>query len=755
MNQKYAKISIVSLFLLSFAFGASALTAESSCGSLYEMHMKIIDRYDSDQNKKISLQESYSAVSAWFDSVWTDADLLGLLKFARQECVIPSIENDPASGTLSASATQVNVGETIILTVIGKDNDGLQNLWVYYQGSWHNKPTQGTIATTTFSFSEPKAGTYIYKGYIYGSQPSGVKETAWTIPQEVRVTVLPAAVIDCHYYYWFDSDTTACGYKQFCGEFMYYGLRTFSTQQECEQALPVNPSQNDPVSGTLSVSSATVEPGDNIILTITGQDDNGLYALLTYYQGEWHQKLIQGTAADATFTFSESQEGVYTYLGYVYGKTANNNLEFGWTEPKMLSVTVRKKPTEGPDLIISSVSTNPVSLTSSDEVDFKVIIKNIGSERMPVVDGGIITKISSSSMVDSGYRICDAMTTRLGAGESATIDCPIVQTLSVGTHNFTFSTDDGNRLSEANENNNGKTISLTVGQTSTLSVNLTASPSSGVVPLTVVELKATASGTAVGDTTFRFDCTNDGVWDGTYSNRPEASRYHYCDYFQAGAYTAKVRVEAGGLTAQDTATIIVSATGTGQSDPISGIFSTSAASVAEGEFFTLKVVAQDDQGVDKIKIYYKGSWHTFDCGRQTSCTKSYELYESTAGAYTYYAKVYGYDLSGNSENNDASPNYLRVTVTTPVVATCTDSDGGANYSVKGSSSSTVSGVEGRVDCCKLEYSTYMGDSVNHIGTGGGACVTSGPYLYEAICQNGVPYTTVYTCPWGCQDGICK
>jgi len=795
MNYKYAKILIVSL-LFFFAFGVSAQTVES-CASLYEAHANIIDKYDSNQDGKIFLQESYTAVSAWFEYGYTDNDLLGLLKFARQGCVIPSFENDPASGTLSASAIQAAVGETITLTVTGKDNDGLQNLWAYYQGSWHNKTVQGTTASATFAFSESKVGTYTYKGYVYGSQPSGIKETAWTEPSSVKVTVVvpiqactdsdggiseyvhgnvekdngtfydacqsatklkewyctdsgvsdyksiicengcvdgvckkdsgndsTTGVVcidsddgrdyytygnvkhadgrlitydicegdllkenycdngyyayewhkcangcedgvclkqDCQYYYWFDNNTTTCGYKQFCGAFVYYGLRTFETRNECEDALPQVPSY-DLASGTLSVSSAIVEPGENITLTITGQDDNGLYALLAYYKGEWHKELVQGLSADATFTFSESQEGTYPYFGYVYGKTQSGNLEFNWTEPKMVMVTVRGDiiQLDEPDLIISSVSTSPSSLTTADEVDFRITIKNIGDQQMPAVSGGIITKVSSASM-SAGSRICDAMTTRLKAGESATIDCSIAQKLSKGSHNFTFLVDSSNRLAESNESNN--------------------------------------------------------------------------------QFSKIVQVSSGVAV---------------QNDPISGTFSTSANSVTAGNSFTLKVAAQDDQGVDKIKIYYKGAWHTFECeGQQISCVKSQTISESSAGTYPYYAKVYGYDLNGNSESNNTNPSYVRVVVSASIAATCTDSDGGANYSVKGSSSSSVSGVEGRIDCCKLEYSTNMGDSVNHIGPGGGACVSTGPYLYEAICgTDGNPTTVVYQCPNGCKDGVC-
>ncbi|MCX6738057.1 MAG: hypothetical protein NTY11_01390 [Candidatus Parcubacteria bacterium] len=508
MNYKFAKVTIIGLLFL-ISLGGLAF-AEESCSVLYNKQSVLINGYDKNQDKRISLEESYQALSAWYNNSISDAVLLDILKFSRQNCVIPSaIDNNTASGTLVVSSTQVYVGDTISLTV-------------------------------------------------------------------------------------------------------------------------------------------------------TGADIDGLYSLLVYYQGAWHSELVQGTTASKTFSFSESRAGTYVYFGYVYSKIPNGNLEFNWTEPKMVTVTVLDRQVVGPDLIISSVTTDPSSLATVDDVDFKVVIKNTGNQQMPLVSGGIITKVSSSSLPGSGYRICDAMTVRLQAGESTTIDCPIAQKLSQGNHDFTFFVDSSNKLTEGNENNNtlSKTIQITTG-----------------------------SG--------------------------------------------------------------------GQNDPISGTLSSSAKETDTVNQFVLSVTAQDDQGVDEIRMYYKGDWHTFDCAGQKSCAKTYQLSESTAGTYIYYAKVYGYDLNGNSENADTNPSSVRVVVTTAIVDTCTDSDGGANYYTYGQATPSSSAIEGRADCCKTQYSTNMGDAVNHIGSGGGECVSSGMYLYEAICQSGIPYMSVYACSNGCQDGVCR
>ncbi len=41
-----------------------------------------------------------------------------------------------------------------------------------------------------------------------------------------------AMVPECKNLYWFDNSSTECGYKEFCGTYMYYGLRTFETKEE-------------------------------------------------------------------------------------------------------------------------------------------------------------------------------------------------------------------------------------------------------------------------------------------------------------------------------------------------------------------------------------------------------------------------------------------------------------------------------------------------------------------------------------------
>ncbi len=91
-------------------------------------------------------------------------------------------------------------------------------------------------------------------------------------------------------------------------------------------------------------------------------------------------------------------------------------------------------------------------------------------------------------------------------------------------------------------------------------VNLTASPSSGCAPLNNVDLTATVSGTTYyQNINYSFDCTNDGYWDRTVSSSSNSyTAYDVCSYPSSGNYNARVKVESGGFTTENTTPIYVS-----------------------------------------------------------------------------------------------------------------------------------------------------------------------------------------------------
>lgn len=58
--------------------------------------------------------------------------------------------------------------------------------------------------------------------------------------------------VNCKYYYWIDSNSRNCEYKQFCGAYMYLGLQTFATKEECLKVI----SQNSGGSSSSGVSTS-------------------------------------------------------------------------------------------------------------------------------------------------------------------------------------------------------------------------------------------------------------------------------------------------------------------------------------------------------------------------------------------------------------------------------------------------------------------------------------------------------------------
>ena len=178
------------------------------------------------------------------------------------------------------------------------------------------------------------------------------------------------------------------------------------------------------------------------------------------------------------------------------------------------------------------------------------------------------------------------------------------------------------------------TAAIFVLEIKTLFVNLIADPSSGFAPLNDVDLTATVSGTATGNITYRFDCTNDGSYEGTIttSTNPYTS-VDLCNYSSPGTYTAKVRVERGGLSTEDTTEIVVQET---QTLSLS-IYTTPASGNAPIE--DVDIVA-NIAGTATGDIVYKfdctndGSWEKIQTTSSTSLTATDLCDYYSTGVYT-------------------------------------------------------------------------------------------------------------------------
>ncbi|MFO8010522.1 MAG: hypothetical protein R6U89_06895, partial [Dehalococcoidia bacterium] len=86
----------------------------------------------------------------------------------------------------------------------------------------------------------------------------------------------PTETPECNTYYWFDDTTDECGEKEFCGTYMYEGLQTFETLEECEEAL-ADQETPEPTGtpGSTETPEPTVTPiiGTSWVYEVTYEDD--------------------------------------------------------------------------------------------------------------------------------------------------------------------------------------------------------------------------------------------------------------------------------------------------------------------------------------------------------------------------------------------------------------------------------------------------------------------------------------------------
>jgi hypothetical protein len=176
-------------------------------------------------------------------------------------------------------------------------------------------------------------------------------------------------------------------------------------------------------------------------------------------------------------------------------------------------------------------------------------------------------------------------------------------------------------------------------QSPTVSVTLSAHPSSGPAPLNDVDLTAQVSGTATGSITYKFDCTNDGSWEKTTTTTSNPyTAFDLCDYPSQGTYTAKVRVERQGVSDENTTTISVAA-------PLTlHLAVTTSPSSGHAPLNDVDITAQVS-GTATGSITYKfdctgdGSWEKTLTTSSTSYT-AYDLCDySSAGVYSIKVSV--------------------------------------------------------------------------------------------------------------------
>ena len=91
-----------------------------------------------------------------------------------------------------------------------------------------------------------------------------------------------------------------------------------------------------------------------------------------------------------------------------------------------------------------------------------------------------------------------------------------------------------------------------------LTVRLTANPSSGTAPLNAVSLTASPGGNGTGAILYRFDCTGDGGFEVVVSvSDGPFTVLNACNYPDPGLYLPRVVIDRQGLMAEATAEVEV------------------------------------------------------------------------------------------------------------------------------------------------------------------------------------------------------
>ncbi len=103
------------------------------------------------------------------------------------------VQEDPASGTLSVDRATVGVGESFTVTIVGQDDNGLEELFAHHQGRWHGRTVTGTSATETFTFNAATIGTYTIWGSVRGRKRDDTRDAAVPFTRPVSVTVTVTA----------------------------------------------------------------------------------------------------------------------------------------------------------------------------------------------------------------------------------------------------------------------------------------------------------------------------------------------------------------------------------------------------------------------------------------------------------------------------------------------------------------------------------------------------------------------------------
>lgn len=219
----------------------------------------------------------------------------------------------------------------------------------------------------------------------------------------------------------------------------------------------------------------------------------------------------------------------------------------------------------------------------------------------------------------------------------------------------------------------------------TLSVSLSANPSSGTASLIGVDLTATIFGTATGTINYTFYCnrSDDGTNityptsfkidgrnpDGTggtvinwgiatdYSGGTTFTVYNVCDYTTAGTYTAKVIAERGSAPPAEERVPITVTPSNHDPELSSGYVDPSSGDINTDFYWYVNYYDQDGDSPSTKKVYIDGTDYIMSLysGSASNGTYRYGPKKLAGGSHDYY--FYFTDGNGGSDRLPSSGTY--------------------------------------------------------------------------------------------------
>ena len=202
-----------------------------------------------------------------------------------------------------------------------------------------------------------------------------------------------------------------------------------------------------------------------------------------------------GPSGKSTWTALSGTHSVEAYVDDINRIAESNESNNTYTEP--LTVTSSSLP----DLVITDIIWSPANPLTNDEITYSAVIKNQGAAASPAgIIHGVLFSVDGSSVAWS-----DTHTASIPAGASVTVTAnagpsgKATWTGTTGTHTVAAVVDDVLRITEADENNNTRSESITV--------SLPSKPD-----LIVTDISWTPSAPAAGNSViFRATVKNQGT----------------------------------------------------------------------------------------------------------------------------------------------------------------------------------------------------------------------------------------------------